>query len=75
MLKDFFSPWTLNVWQLGLFKVTTIAFGILVGAYFHEFFSGWLQALFVIFLAGWLYFAIIKFKDVCGKKTETNSSN
>ncbi len=63
-MKSIFSPWTFNVWELGVFKVSAVSFGILIGAYFYDFFNNWLTALFVIFLLGWIYLATTRLKDL-----------
>ena len=63
MIKKAFSPHTLKWWQVGIFKISMFAFGVLVGAYWHEFFAGWTMALLVIFIVGWIYLATIWFKD------------
>jgi hypothetical protein len=44
LLKTFKLKW----WQAGIFKVGMWAIGIAVGAYWHSFFAGYLQALILI---------------------------
>ena len=36
-------------WKFGVLKFSMIAFGILMGSYFHEFWQDWHAALWVIF--------------------------
>ena len=38
-MKSIFSSWTFNVWELGIFKVSAVSFGIFIGAYFSDFFN------------------------------------
>jgi len=59
-MKSIFSPWTFKVWELGIFKVSVVSFGIFIGAYFSDFFDSWLTVLFIIFLVGWAYFAVTR---------------
>jgi len=61
-MKSIFSPWILNTWELGIFKVSAVSFGIFIGAYFSGFFDNWLIALFVLFLIGWVYLAVTRLK-------------
>ncbi len=61
-MKSVFSSWTLNLWELGIFKVSAVSFGIFIGAYFSDFFNNWLTALFILFLIGWIYFAVTRLK-------------
>ena len=61
-MKSIFSPWTFSVWELGIFKVCAVSFGIFIGAYFSDFFDNWLIALFILFLIGWVYLAVTRLK-------------
>jgi len=61
-MKSIFSSWIFNVWELGVFKVSTVSFGILIGAYFSDFFNNWLIVLFILFLIGWIYLAVTRLK-------------
>ena len=61
-MKSIFSPWTFNVWELGIFKVSAVSFGIFIGAHFSHFFDNWLIALFILFLIGWVYLAVTRLK-------------
>jgi len=61
-MKSIFSSWTFNVWELGIFKVSAVSFGILIGAYFSDFFNNWLIVLFILFLIGWTYLAVTRLK-------------
>ncbi len=42
-----FKTFTLKWWQGGLFKWGLLALGIAVGAYWHDFFGGYLTLLLV----------------------------
>jgi putative Mn2+ efflux pump MntP len=61
-MKSIFSPWTFNVWELGIFKVSAVSFGIFIGAYFSDFFGNWLITLLILFLIGWIYLAVTRLK-------------
>lgn len=61
-MKSIFSSWTLSLWELGIFKVSIVSFGIFIGAYFSDFFNNWLIILFVLFLIGWIYLAVTRLK-------------
>jgi len=63
-MKSIFSPWTFNVWELGIFKVSAVSFGIFIGAYFSDFFDNWLITLFILFLIGWVYLAVTRLKSL-----------
>ena len=39
---NMFKTFTLNWWQTGLFKMGMLALGIAIGAYWHNFFGGYL---------------------------------
>jgi hypothetical protein len=47
---NFFKTFTLRWWQAGLFKWGLLALGIVIGAYWHALFAGYLLVL--IFFAG-----------------------
>lgn len=59
ILKSF----TLNWWQLGIFKITVLAFGIAIGTYWHEFFSAYLPILILIAVVCGLYIASVWWKQ------------
>jgi len=61
-MKSIFSSWRFNIWELGIFKVSAVSFGIFIGAYFSDFFNNWLTALFILFLIGWVYLAVTRLK-------------
>jgi hypothetical protein len=62
IIKLIFSSWTLNVWDIGVFKLTTISFGIILGAYFSDFFTGLMPELIMLFLVGWIYLLVIRIR-------------
>ncbi|MFC1789728.1 hypothetical protein ACFLYY_01990 [Patescibacteria group bacterium] len=59
---NIFKSFTLKWWQSGVFKVTAISAGIYIGAYWADFFSGWLEVLLTIFIVGWIYLAYVWLK-------------
>jgi hypothetical protein len=61
-MKSIFSPWTFSVWELGIFKVSAVSFGIFIGVYFSDFFDNWLMALFILFFIGWVCLAVTRLK-------------
>jgi hypothetical protein len=45
---NIFKTFTLKWWQTGLFKWGVLTFGVAVGAYWHDFFGGYLPVLIII---------------------------
>lgn len=50
-----FKSYTFTWWQLGIFKLALLAFGVAAGAYWHEFFAAYLGALLFVAIAAALY--------------------
>ncbi len=44
-----FKPITFTWWQMGLLKLSMIAFGIILGVYFREFFLPWIVIVTLVF--------------------------
>jgi hypothetical protein len=60
---NLFKTFTLQWWQTSLFKVGMLALGILLGAYWHEFFGGYLLILLVAAAASLAYVTYIWWKQ------------
>ncbi len=60
---NIFSNSTFTWWQVGLFKLSVLTFGVAVGAYWSEVFSQYLTALLVVAVASGLYVAYVYFKQ------------
>ncbi len=52
---NIFNPVTLKWWQVGLFKISLVSFGVFVGANQQQVFQEWLTVLLVIFVVTSLY--------------------
>ncbi len=50
-----FKNMKMNWWQMGLFKSAAVAFGILLGIYFTEFFANLLALMWVVFIGASAY--------------------
>ena len=50
-----FKSFTLNWWQTGLFKLSMIALGIIIGVYFKEFFLPWIVGVTIVWIVPALY--------------------
>lgn len=59
---NIFKTYSFAWWQMGILKLSTISFGIIVGAYWHEFFSANLLLVALIALISGIYIATIAFK-------------
>lgn len=53
----------LSWWQVGIFKVSLITFGIIVGLVWSEFFTSILSLLWVIFAVSALYILYLWWKQ------------
>lgn len=56
-----FRNYTMRWWQVGLLKTYTFVVGIIVGVYFADFFTEWLDILFTIFAVLAVYFTYLMF--------------
>jgi hypothetical protein len=52
---NIFKTFTLRWWQAGVFKVGMLALGIAVGAYWYDFFGGYLPGLIAVAAASLAY--------------------
>lgn len=59
----FFQSYTFTWWQIGIFKLALLSLGVAIGAYWNEFFRGYLVALIVIALIMSAYIAYISLKQ------------
>ncbi len=53
----------LNWWQAGLFKASTISFGIILGIYFRDLLMAYLPLFWVLFPICGIYIAYIWIKE------------
>lgn len=44
-----------NVWDFGLFKICLFSLGIIFGVYFNNFFLAYIQTIWVLFIATWVW--------------------
>ena len=58
-----FKSYTLTWWQIGIFKVALLAFGVAVGAYWHELFASSLTFLLVIAVVASAYIAYVTLRQ------------
>jgi hypothetical protein len=56
---NLFKTLTLKWWQTSIFKIGILALGIVVGAYLHDLFGGYLVVLIVIFALSLAYITYI----------------
>lgn len=57
-----FKPYSITWWQGSIFKITLLALGVALGAYWSEVFYAYLQELILIAAAGTLYLMLIVYK-------------
>ena len=60
---NIFSKSTFTWWQIGLFKLSVLTFGIAVGASWSEAFSQYITALLAVAVVSGLYVAYVYFKQ------------
>jgi hypothetical protein len=60
---NLFKTFTLKWWQTGLFKWGLLSLGIAVGAYWPEFFDGYLVVLVIMAAASLAYIAYVWWKQ------------
>lgn len=58
-----FKNFNLSWWQVGVFKLTILAFGVAIGAYWSGFFLPYLMPLIIVFLAGGVYLFFVWWKE------------
>jgi hypothetical protein len=54
---------TLKWWQVSIFKITCAAFGIMIGAYWSDWFLPYLLPLLLVTLAGGCYITIVWWRE------------
>jgi small multidrug resistance family-3 protein len=57
-----------SVWDYGWLKVTLISFGILVGAYFAQFFIQFIAIVWAVFILTYIWIVYKTFFKYWGKK-------
>ena len=60
---NLFKTFTLKWWQTGLFKWGMLALGIAIGAYWRNFFGGYLLTLIVVAAVSLAYVAYVWWKQ------------
>jgi putative Mn2+ efflux pump MntP len=58
-----FKNYTYSWWQIGIFKLTLLCFGVAIGAYWNEVFSQYLTILLVVGLVLAIYIGFVSLKD------------
>jgi hypothetical protein len=58
-----FKTFTLRWWQAGVFKWGMLALGIAIGAYWHNFFSGYLLILMAVAVVCLAYVTCVWWKQ------------
>ncbi len=58
-----FHSVTFAWWQVSLFKISLVTFGIAVGAYWNEFFGQYLVPLLVVAILTGLYITYVWFRQ------------
>lgn len=59
-LRDYKYTW----WQIGIFKITMLTLGILIGSNWPEVFQGYWAALLAIWVVTLIYINYISFKQI-----------
>lgn len=60
---NLFKNYTFTWWQIGIFKLALLAIGVAIGAYWHEFWNGYLPTLIVIAVVASAYTMYVSFKQ------------
>ena len=60
---NIFKSFTLKWWQIGLFKLSLLSLGIILGVYFQAFFLQWIVVVTIIFVALGIYIATVWWKQ------------
>ena len=60
----FFRPITLKFWQVGIFKLSMVSIGIIIGVYFADFLKSWLPLLSAIFVLTAVYLLSVWYKQI-----------
>ena len=59
-----FRPITFTRWQAGLFKLSLISLGVVVGATWPGVFAGWRELLLVVFVVPAFYLTYVWFRQL-----------
>lgn len=61
-MKNLFKSYTYTWWQVGIFKLALLAIGVVIGAYWHEFFSANVVSLIIIAVitSGYVWYISLK---------------
>ena len=59
-----FTDFTLAWWQVGLLKLSMVAFGLAVGATWPGAFAGWIGLLWVLFAVPAVYLTFVTFRQM-----------
>ena len=60
---NIFTNSTFTWWQIGLFKLSTVTFGIAIGAYWQDAFLPYVMPLLVVAVVSGLYVGYVYFKQ------------
>jgi hypothetical protein len=60
----FFKSFTFAWWHLSLFKVSMVAFGLIVGSTWPEVFGRWRDLLLVLFIVPGFYVSYLWFRQL-----------
>jgi putative Mn2+ efflux pump MntP len=58
-IMNIFKTFTMNWWQIGIFKLSLASIGIILGVYFQEFFIKYILLVGIIFVLSTLYTLIL----------------
>lgn len=63
---NIFKVYSYRWWEIGLLKISLIAFGILIGSYWEEFFmeESVIPLLWVLFIIPAVYLVIVSLKQI-----------
>jgi len=62
-MRNLFKNYTFTWWQIGVFKLALLAIGVVIGAYWYEFWNSYLPALIVIAIITSSYIMYISLKQ------------
>jgi hypothetical protein len=62
--RTLFKSFTFAWWQLSLFKLSMVAFGLVVGSTWPSIFVGWRDVLLVVFVVPALYLSYVWLKQL-----------
>jgi len=64
MNMNIFKNYTFSWWQVSIFKLALLAGGVAVGAYWHEFWGGYITTLVVIAVISGAYVMYVALKQL-----------